>query len=234
MSYRHAKHAGNFADVVKHVVLLATLRCLQADPAPLSVIDTHAARGIYGGVRAYVGSPFLIAQLLRPQDTLTAVEIEGEEAAVLRSVLSLFTNARVIEADGYSFLRKPWLPVEPRSLVLVDPPYEHAAVDVESAAVALGYAYSRAASATYLLWFPITEHLTQASFCQRVLPSAVTAAACITATTLEVDAGGLNAAGLLIVNPPSQLVSAVQPALAACAAALLLETATFTGDALCH
>jgi 23S rRNA (adenine2030-N6)-methyltransferase len=47
MNYRHGFHAGNHADVLKHVVLLAVLDALLAKPKPLSVLDTHAGRGSY-------------------------------------------------------------------------------------------------------------------------------------------------------------------------------------------
>ena len=47
MNYRHAFHAGNFADVHKHVVLLALLGRLQQKPKPLFYLDTHAGRGWY-------------------------------------------------------------------------------------------------------------------------------------------------------------------------------------------
>lgn len=46
-SYRHAFHAGNHADVLKHVVLLAICDALAAKPAPLFALDTHAGRGLY-------------------------------------------------------------------------------------------------------------------------------------------------------------------------------------------
>lgn len=42
MNYRHAFHAGNFADCMKHAVLVWLLRALQRKPAPLFVLDTHA------------------------------------------------------------------------------------------------------------------------------------------------------------------------------------------------
>ena len=45
MNYRHAFHAGNFADCVKHAVLVWLLRALQRKPAPLFVLDTHAGSG---------------------------------------------------------------------------------------------------------------------------------------------------------------------------------------------
>jgi 23S rRNA (adenine2030-N6)-methyltransferase len=54
MNYRHAYHAGNFADVLKHGVLAWVVRYLQQKEAPLSLIDTHAGAGVYDltGVQA--------------------------------------------------------------------------------------------------------------------------------------------------------------------------------------
>lgn len=47
MNYRHGFHAGNFADVLKHVVLTRILHHLGAKPTPYRVIDTHAGAGRY-------------------------------------------------------------------------------------------------------------------------------------------------------------------------------------------
>ena len=47
MNYRHAFHAGNFADVFKHAILLALLDALTAKDKPLCCVDTHAGRGRY-------------------------------------------------------------------------------------------------------------------------------------------------------------------------------------------
>jgi 23S rRNA (adenine2030-N6)-methyltransferase len=47
MNYRHAYHAGNFADVLKHVVLARVLTYMQQKPRPFRVIDTHAGCGRY-------------------------------------------------------------------------------------------------------------------------------------------------------------------------------------------
>jgi 23S rRNA (adenine2030-N6)-methyltransferase len=54
MNYRHAYHAGNFADVVKHAVLARVLIHLRDKPAAFRVIDTHAGAGRYdlGGAEA--------------------------------------------------------------------------------------------------------------------------------------------------------------------------------------
>ncbi|MGB6320822.1 MAG: 23S rRNA (adenine(2030)-N(6))-methyltransferase RlmJ, partial [Xanthobacteraceae bacterium] len=47
MNYQHAFHAGNFADVHKHVVLTLVLDYLRAKPAAFRVIDSHAGAGRY-------------------------------------------------------------------------------------------------------------------------------------------------------------------------------------------
>ena len=46
-SYRHAFHAGNHADVLKHTVLLAVLRYMTQKDTALNVFDTHAGAGLY-------------------------------------------------------------------------------------------------------------------------------------------------------------------------------------------
>ncbi len=47
MNYRHSFHAGNFADLVKHALVLWLLKTLQAQRATVAVLDTHAGAGLY-------------------------------------------------------------------------------------------------------------------------------------------------------------------------------------------
>ena len=47
MNYRHSYHAGNFADVMKHVVLVQLLRAMQQKEKGILYLDTHAGRGAY-------------------------------------------------------------------------------------------------------------------------------------------------------------------------------------------
>ncbi|MGY4329803.1 23S rRNA A2030 N6-methylase RlmJ [Bradyrhizobium sp. LB7.2] len=47
MNYRHAFHAGSFADVIKHIVLARIVTYLQDKPGAFRVIDTHAGAGLY-------------------------------------------------------------------------------------------------------------------------------------------------------------------------------------------
>jgi len=47
MNYRHAYHAGNFADVVKHAVLAMVVGALKRKETPFFALDTHAGLGVY-------------------------------------------------------------------------------------------------------------------------------------------------------------------------------------------
>lgn len=47
MNYRHAYHAGNFADVLKHAVTAAILLRMRARPKPMCYLESHAGAGVY-------------------------------------------------------------------------------------------------------------------------------------------------------------------------------------------
>jgi 23S rRNA (adenine2030-N6)-methyltransferase len=47
MNYRHAYHAGNFADCMKHALLIVLIRALQRKDKPVLILDTHAGIGRY-------------------------------------------------------------------------------------------------------------------------------------------------------------------------------------------
>ncbi|MCS0501498.1 23S rRNA (adenine(2030)-N(6))-methyltransferase RlmJ [Ancylobacter mangrovi] len=96
MNYRHAFHAGNFADVVKHVALARILAYLGRKDAPYRVIDIHAGAGLYdlageeagrtgewrGGIGAVLGAAFTpeVAALLAPWlDAVRAVNPAGAD-----------------------------------------------------------------------------------------------------------------------------------------------------------
>ncbi|MGA0712836.1 MAG: 23S rRNA (adenine(2030)-N(6))-methyltransferase RlmJ [Burkholderiaceae bacterium] len=86
-SYRHHHHAGNHADVLKHMVWLAVLRHLLRKPGALSVIDSHAGAGVYRPNpedEAATGIARLSASHDAPvlvQDYLAAVNGQGKPGA---------------------------------------------------------------------------------------------------------------------------------------------------------
>src|SRR5277367_4361593 len=199
MNYRHAFHAGGFADVVKHIVLVRILTYLQDKPAAFRVIDTHAGAGVYdltgdeaqrtgewltgvarvmqtrfsetvaplvapyldivrafnprAELKAYPGSPLIARALLRPQDRLTACEVEPTARKHLIEALRRDPQARVVDLDGWVALLAFVPPNERRGLILIDPPYE--AMD-EFTRIAEGFsaAFAKWPTGSYLLWYP--------------------------------------------------------------------------------
>src|SRR5690606_15480626 len=123
-SYRHAFHAGNHADVLKHVVLLALVRHLQRKDGACWFVDTHAggigafwaedpgelpqALGDYlarvhdfnpdGRLLRYPGSPALLGATLRAQDRLRLYELHPTEIDVLRGRFPQSRRIRVERA----------------------------------------------------------------------------------------------------------------------------------------
>lgn len=93
MNYRHAFHAGNFADVLKHSVLALALKLLTAKPKPLRVIDTHAGVGRYelGGNEAQRTGEWRsgIGRLLGP----SARQLPAEMEILLRPYLDVVRAA---------------------------------------------------------------------------------------------------------------------------------------------
>lgn len=191
MNYRHRFHAGNIADVFKHLVLVLTLEALLAKDKPFALIDTHAGSGLYrlrppgefeqgigrlwpvrdawpalagyfapiaalnrAHLTVYPGSPWLIAEALRPQDRAILIEQHPQEAADLRENLRGRAHLAIHEADGFALLPALVPPPENRGLVLIDPPYEQAD-EFERAAQALREAVRRWRNGIYLLWYPI-------------------------------------------------------------------------------
>lgn len=91
MNYRHAFHAGNHADVLKHVILLALLDALKRKATPFMVLDTHAGRGRYdlhaepaqrtgeadSGVARVLGMPTGSPAIVRYQQAIRAGNGDG-------------------------------------------------------------------------------------------------------------------------------------------------------------
>ncbi len=97
MNYRHAYHAGNFADLVKHAALARLLERLMRDPAPLFVVDTHAGAGSYDlGDERQVRSGEAEAGVAR----LTGRSLPPEFAGLQRSVAMRNPGGRVTIYPG--------------------------------------------------------------------------------------------------------------------------------------
>src|SRR6201985_1440791 len=213
MNYRHAFHAGNFADVIKHIVLVRILTYLQEKEAAFRVIDTHAGAGLYDltseeaersgewltgiarvmqarfspaaielvmpyldlvrafnpqrDLKTYPGSPLIARGLLRPQDRLTACELEPNARKKLIEALRRDEQARVVDLDGWLALAAFVPPNERRGLVLIDPPFE-AADEFERLPGRFPAALREEATGIYLLWYPVKSRRATETLAQRV------------------------------------------------------------------
>ena len=102
MNYRHAFHAGNHADVLKHVVLLALCDALTAKPAPCFALDTHAGRGLYkldGESAQKTGEA---------QDGIARLVAEGPRDPAIQRYLAAVKACRQ-EHGGQAYPGSPWL-----------------------------------------------------------------------------------------------------------------------------
>ena len=109
MNYRHAFHAGNFADVFKHAALVRVLLHLRNKEAPFRVIDTHAGIGRYSltGEEARRSPEWMdgIGRLLKarlPADVAALVQPYLDVVATLNNagdVLTLFCVNRATSQD---------------------------------------------------------------------------------------------------------------------------------------
>src|SRR5215813_4090925 len=257
LNYRHAFHAGGFADVIKHIVLVRLLLYLQEKPAAFRVIDSHAGAGRYdlasdearrsgewltGIARimqarfseqaaalitpyldivrafnptphklgAYPGSPLIARALLRPQDRLTACEVEPSARKQLIDALRRDTQARVVDLDGWTALPAFVPPNERRGLVLIDPPFE-AKDEFERLATGFAAAFAKWPTGIYLLWYPAKSRRATDGLAQRVAQAAASvrpAGKCLRlefSVTPQAADAALASSGLLIVNPPFTL-----------------------------
>ena len=257
MNYRHAFHAGGFADVIKHIVLVRMLTYLQEKPAAFCVIDTHAGAGVYdltsdeaqrgaewltgiarlmqarfseavlplvqpyldivrafnpqAALETYPGSPLIARALLRPQDRLTACEVEPKARKRLIDALRRDTQARVVDLDGWMALPAFVPPNERRGLVLIDPPYEQKD-EFERMAEGFAQAFAKWPTGSYLLWYPVKSRRATDNLARQVAEAAGAGAQPAKCLRLEFSVApqaaeaGLISAGLLIVNPPWKLL----------------------------
>lgn len=89
MNYRHAYHAGNFADVLKHAVLTLILRYMTQKPQPMRVIDVHAGVGLYDLAGIEAGKT---GEWREGIGRLLAAPLAGEAGTLLAPYLDAVTS----------------------------------------------------------------------------------------------------------------------------------------------
>jgi 23S rRNA (adenine2030-N6)-methyltransferase len=130
VNYRHAFHAGSFADVFKHAVLCRILIYLRQKPAAFRVFDSHAGAGVYdltaqdaarGGEWRYGIERLMAAKLSAP--------VDGLLARYLEVVGALNGHGRLTVYPGSPMLTRAWLRPQDRMLVCELAPQVAAALE---------------------------------------------------------------------------------------------------------
>ena len=108
MNYRHAFHAGNFADVLKHVVLMMLVEHLKKKSAPFFYLDTHAGRGLYdlseaqaqrsGEYKTGIGRLLEARKASLSAETFAYVDLVRESAGKDHSAITAYPGSPLIVA----------------------------------------------------------------------------------------------------------------------------------------
>lgn len=282
-SYRHAYHAGNHADILKHVVLCQCIDYLQQKDTALRLIDTHAGAGCYDlsspmmnkvgeyrdgiqrlwnapkqtelsevpelpalpalitdflrrlqplqkgkALSRYPGSPWFMAQALRPQDQLKLYEMHPTDHKLLVENLRLALPAdnkskalyHIEQRDGFNGLKASLPPPSRRALALIDPAYE-VPRDYELVVTAIADALKRLANGVYMVWYPVIGKREAHLLPERLMKLAP--------NWLDVrlivreaprDGFGLYGSGMFVCNPPWVLANNLKEILPALSARL--------------
>ena len=91
LSYRHGFHAGNHADVLKHIVLVMLLRMLTRKEKPVVVVDTHAGAGMYSLERGFA---------VRNAEFRNGIAALWERHDLPEPVADYLNQVRAVNADG--------------------------------------------------------------------------------------------------------------------------------------
>jgi 23S rRNA (adenine2030-N6)-methyltransferase len=118
-SYRHAFHAGNHADVLKHTVLIATLQYLLQKEAALTVLDTHAGAGLYRLDGDYASKSGEAADGILRLAQAKESELAPVLQAYLASVRSFNQGAQLRNYPGSPFIIRSLLRVQERDKLKV-------------------------------------------------------------------------------------------------------------------
>jgi 23S rRNA (adenine2030-N6)-methyltransferase len=182
-------------------------------------LDAVAACNAGRPLRHYPGSPLLALSLMRPQDRLTACELEPRAAAALARALGRESRASVVEIDGWAALNAYVPPKERRGLVLVDPPFEE---KDEFTRLAQGVlrAYRKWTTGCYALWYPIKARADPDALAKTIRRAAIAKVLRAEFAVARPDPDRLTGAGLILVNPPWTLEAELKQLLPALASAL--------------
>jgi 23S rRNA (adenine2030-N6)-methyltransferase len=258
MNYKHSYHAGNFADVFKHIVLMTLIEAAVRKEKPLCYLETHAGRGLYylhsesalktaesdigihklfeyysnattgipENIEAYIklirqlgypdyysGSPRIAAGLLRKQDRLILMELEGDEHQILRKNFKDDPRVAVHQQNGYLGLKAFLPPLERRGLILIDPAFEKPD-EWKQLLEAIKIGLKQFPTGVFAIWYPIKDLRQVKQFLHAISKLGLSSAMVTELNIYPADAPlSLFGSGMLIINPPFQCAEKLEQTL---------------------
>lgn len=267
LSYRHSYHAGNFADVLKHIVLTEVLLHLGKKDKAFDYIDTHSGAGLYdlrsvhaeklqeyqtgigklnqadwpelsryfevinklntdGVMQLYPGSPMFARHFMRPQDRAWLYELHSEDARLLANNMQRDKRVRVMHQDGLNGLLALLPPVSRRGLVLIDPSYEIKS-DYDLATKTVIAANKKFATGIYAIWYPVVERSRIQRMEKQLIKSGIKHIQRFELAITDDDSPGMSSSGMIVINPPWQLMTTMQGLLPKLCQALATDKGAF-------
>jgi len=195
-----AKRGGEWHDGIERLLAAKLSGSVATLLSPY--LEVIGALNVPGRLKLYPGSPAITRAWLRPQDRLTACELEPKAATTLAGHLRGDTRIKTLEIDGWTALSAHLPPAERRGLVLIDPPFEDDG-DFHRLSHHLAAAHRKWATGIYALWYPIKGRGDADELAKRLrrlaIPKILRAELTVSAVS---DPTRLNGCGLILVNPP--------------------------------
>ena len=222
MNYRHAFHAGNHADVLKHIVLTRLIALMSRKEQPFAYLDTHAGIGLYDlqGDQANRTGEYLegIARLWDQKDlpavtadymqVLHKMNPDGtlryypEDGVLLKDNMKGDRRVAVHLGEGWHVPRALLPVAEKRGLMLIDPPFEKLD-EMKRCTESLKDAISRMRQTVVAIWYPIKDKRQLRRFYQDLAGSGAPKLLQVELFVHPLDTpNSLNGSGLAIANPP--------------------------------
>lgn len=246
LSYRHSFHAGNYADVLKHLTLMRILAYLGQKEKAIHYVDSHAGAGGYrlesreaqktseyqNGIgalyqrndlpdilqeyvncikqfngqkpklKAYPGSPWIADYCLRRQDRLFLYELHPSDYELLAKQFAQDRRIQTHQEDGFKHAVGHFPPISRRGLLLIDPPYEQK-VDYEKVVTLIKKVHLRFPSGCIALWYPVVDRNWIKSLERELKATNIPNIQLFELSQTPDSSGfGMNASGMIVINPP--------------------------------
>ena len=149
----------------------------------------------------YPGSPYLIAQTLRPGDRYVATELHPDDFVSLKRHIGKNVQVQYHNRDGYESVLALIPPPERRGLVLIDPPYEQPG-EYERIIATIRQGQQRWPTGIYAIWYGIKDRPAINRFHEALSATGIKKQLLLEFIYDVPDNDKLHGSGMIVINPP--------------------------------